>query len=30
VATVGAVPAETVQRYIETQYERAPKAGGRA
>ncbi|MEV0632523.1 IS200/IS605 family transposase [Nonomuraea wenchangensis] len=29
VATVGAVSAETVQRYIETQYER-PKGGGRA
>lgn len=30
VATVGAVSAGTVRRYIETQYERAPKAGGRA
>ncbi|MEU8360019.1 IS200/IS605 family transposase [Nonomuraea sp. NPDC048882] len=30
VATVGAVSAETVRRYIETQYERAPQAGGRA
>ncbi|WP_373308258.1 transposase [Microbispora siamensis] len=30
VATVGAVPAETVQRYIQTQYERLPKGGGRA
>ncbi|MBN6052442.1 IS200/IS605 family transposase, partial [Nonomuraea sp. RK-328] len=29
VATVGAVSAETVQRYIETQYER-PEGGGRA
>src|SRR5690606_957827 len=28
VATVGAVSAETVQRYIETQYDR-PKGGGR-
>ncbi|GAA3118079.1 hypothetical protein GCM10020001_042510 [Nonomuraea salmonea] len=30
VAMVGAVSAETVRRCIETQYERAPKAGGRA
>jgi putative transposase len=30
VATVGAVSAETVQRYIETQYERPSKGGGRA
>lgn len=30
VATVGAVSAETVQRYIETQYERAPKGDGHA
>ncbi|MFG1973825.1 IS200/IS605 family transposase [Nonomuraea fuscirosea] len=30
VATVGAVSAETVQRSIETQYERAPKGSGRA
>ncbi|WP_344583301.1 IS200/IS605 family transposase [Nonomuraea roseoviolacea] len=30
VATVGAVSAETVQRYIETQYDRPPKGGGRA
>ncbi|MEV0147313.1 MULTISPECIES: hypothetical protein [unclassified Nonomuraea] len=27
-ATVGAVPADTVQRYIETPYERVPKGGG--
>ncbi|WP_433380502.1 IS200/IS605 family transposase [Streptosporangium sp. CA-115845] len=27
-ATVGAVSAETVRRYIETQYERTPKSGG--
>ncbi|WP_442875742.1 IS200/IS605 family transposase [Actinoallomurus sp. NBC_01490] len=30
VATVGAVSAETVQRYIEMQYQRASKGGGRA
>ncbi|WSA49897.1 IS200/IS605 family transposase [Nonomuraea fuscirosea] len=30
VATVGAVSAETVRRYIETQYERAPQAGSHA
>jgi putative transposase len=30
VATVGAASAETVQRYIQTRYERAPKGGGRA
>lgn len=30
VATVGAVSAETVRRYIETQYERPAKGGGRA
>ncbi|MGW4421429.1 IS200/IS605 family transposase [Streptosporangium sp. NPDC004631] len=30
VATVGAVSAETVRRYIETQYERVPKEGDRA
>ncbi len=30
VATVGAVSAEMVQRYTETQYERAPKGSGRA
>ncbi|WP_189167883.1 IS200/IS605 family transposase, partial [Sphaerisporangium melleum] len=30
VATVGAVSAQTVQRYIETQYERAAKRSGRA
>ncbi|WP_456094165.1 IS200/IS605 family transposase [Nonomuraea fuscirosea] len=30
VATVGAVPAETVQRYIDTQDERPSKGGGRA
>ncbi|TLP58929.1 IS200/IS605 family transposase [Microbispora triticiradicis] len=29
VATVGAVPAETVRRYMETRYER-PEGGGRA
>ncbi|MEV0590421.1 IS200/IS605 family transposase [Nonomuraea cavernae] len=29
VASVGAVSAATVQRYIETQYERVPKSGGR-
>ncbi|MEU4536027.1 IS200/IS605 family transposase [Streptosporangium sp. NPDC023825] len=28
VATVGAVSADTVRRYIETQYERLPKGGG--
>lgn len=27
-ATVGAVPADTVQRYIETPCERLPKGGG--
>lgn len=30
VAMVGAASADTVQRYIETQYERPSKAGGRA
>ncbi|GAA4215371.1 IS200/IS605 family transposase [Microbispora amethystogenes] len=30
VATVGAVPAETVRRCIETRYKRAPKGSGRA
>jgi putative transposase len=30
VATVGAVSAQTVQRYIETQYGRPSKGGGRA
>ncbi len=30
VATVGAVSAETVRRHIETRYQRAPQAGGRA
>ena len=30
VATAGSVPAGTVQRYIETRYERPSKGGGRA
>ncbi|MFG3438451.1 IS200/IS605 family transposase [Nonomuraea sp. NPDC047897] len=30
VGTVGTVSAETVRRYIETRYERAPRAGGGA
>jgi putative transposase len=30
VAAVGAVSAGTVRRYIDTRYERAPEAGGRA